>query len=363
MAAPLSTESVRRTVVGQAPPATSSSSLVRDILREYGEITQQALKGYLEVATRGDGVYRIAADYPLRGGRALRASLCIAAARAFGAPTADAVESAVSLELLHNAFLVRDDVEDESEERRGRPALHVLHGVPTAINVGDALTVLGLRPLLRNREILGPNLAWRVLQEAEQMVRESVEGQAMELRWRAVNELDLDDDDYLRMTLKKTCWYTTIYPSRVGALIGTRDAADLERFVRFGFFLGAAFQIQDDLLNLTGDPVRYGKEIAGDLREGKRTLMLIHLLRKSDPDERRRIGRILEQPRREKTQADIEWVREQMDRRGAIEHARRVAHALAGAALHEFKTAYDGARESRDKRFIEALPCWVLERE
>jgi geranylgeranyl diphosphate synthase type II len=288
--------------------------------------------------------------------------LCIAAARVFGAPTDDVVESAVSLELLHNAFLVRDDVEDESEERRGRPALHVLHGVPTAINVGDALTVLGLRPLICNREILGPDLAWRVLQETERMVRESVEGQALELRWRASNAVRLDDDDYLRMTLKKTCWYTTIYPCRVGALIGTRGGADLDRFVRFGFFLGAAFQIQDDLLNLAGDPFRYGKEIGGDLWEGKRTIMLIQLLCRSSPREKERILAVLARPRREKSAADIEWLRERMDYYEVLDHARHLAHVLAGAALHEFEVAYGGVAESRDKRFIAALPSWVLER-
>ena len=341
---------------------SSPSSLVRDVLVEYGAICQKALKRYLRVAGRSDGVYRIAADYPARGGRSLRASLCIAAARAFGAPTSDALESAVSLELLHNAFLVRDDVEDESEERRGRPALHVLHGVPTAINVGDALTVLGLRPLIRNREILGPDLAWRVLQETERMVRESVEGQAMELRWRADGVFDLDDDDYLRMTLKKTCWYTTIYPCRVGALIGTRGAADLDRFVRFGFFLGAAFQIQDDLLNLAGDPVRYGKEIAGDLWEGKRTVMVIQLLRRADASEKARIRGILTQPRPDKSADDVAWLRERMDHYDVLAYARHLAHVLAGAALHEFEIAYAAAADSRDKRFIEALPAWVLER-
>ena len=113
------------------------------------------------------------------------------------------------------------------------------------------------------------------------MARESIEGQAIELGWRRDNALRLGDADYLEMVLKKTCWYTTIYPSRVGALIGTRGDCDLDRFVRFGFFLGAAFQIQDDLLNLEGDPLRYGKELDGDLWEGKRTLMLIHLLRKA----------------------------------------------------------------------------------
>ena len=76
----------------------------------------------------------------------LRPSLCIATARAFGASADDAVRSAVALELLHNAFLVHDDVEDESEERRGQPTLHALHGVPMAVNVGDALTLIGLAP-------------------------------------------------------------------------------------------------------------------------------------------------------------------------------------------------------------------------
>ena len=340
----------------------SESSLVRDVLLEYGGIAQEAVRGYLTTAARDDDVYRLAADYPLRGGRALRASFCIAAARVFGAPISDAVESAVSLELLHNSFLVRDDVEDESEERRGAPALHVLHGVPTAVNVGDALTVLGLRPLLRNRALLGPDLAWQILREAERMVRESVEGQALELRWRIENTLELTDDDYLKMTLKKTCWYTTIYPSRVGALIATRGAVDLDRFVRFGFFLGAAFQIQDDLLNLVGDHASYGKEMDGDLGEGKRTLMLIHLLRGAPGRDKTRLARVLAQPRSARRRADIRWIRERMDRHGAIDHARQVAHALAGAAMHEFKVAYEGAPDSRDRRFIEALPYWVLER-
>jgi geranylgeranyl diphosphate synthase type II len=340
----------------------SPSSLVREVLLEYGGVAQDAVRQYLASAARDDDVYRLAADYPLRGGRALRASFCIAGARVFGARVSDAVESAVSLELLHNSFLVRDDVEDESEERRGAPALHVLHGVPTAVNVGDALTVLGLRPLLRNRAVLGPDLAWRVLREAERMVRESVEGQALELRWRQENTLDLTDDDYLRMTLKKTCWYTTIYPSRVGALIATRGGVDLDRFVRFGFFLGAAFQIQDDLLNLVGDHASYGKEIDGDLGEGKRTLMLIHLLRRSRGRDRSRLAGVLAQPRKSRRPEDIRWMRDRMDLSGAIDHARRVAHALAGAAIHEFAMAYAGAPPSRDRDFIGALPYWVLER-
>jgi len=132
----------------------------------------------------------------------------------------------------------------------------------------------------------------------------------VELGWRRDNALSLSDADYLEMVLKKTCWYTTIYPSRVGALIGTRSARDLDRFVRFGFFLGAAFQIQDDLLNLEGDERRYGKELNGDIWEGKRTLMLIALLRAATDDERARLGAFLSIPRPARQAADVAWVRD-----------------------------------------------------
>jgi geranylgeranyl diphosphate synthase, type II len=338
------------------------SDLVRDVLAEYGSLTQRALASYLEHETRRSEVYRLAADYPLRKGRSLRASFCIAVARAFGASTDDAVRSAVSLELLHNAFLVHDDIEDESEERRGGPALHRLHGVPSALNAGDALLVLGLRPLLANRGVLGARVAWRIVEEAERMVRESVEGQALELAWRRDNSGSVTASDYLGMTLRKTCWYTTIYPCRVGALIGTRDAHDLDQFVRFGFFLGAAFQIQDDLLNLCGDHELYGKELEGDLREGKRTLMLIHLLSQASEHDRSRILRLLGLPRAEKPDAEVVWLRDSMRRLDCVEYAQRVAHALAGAALHEYERAFGSARPGRDKSFIEALPYWVLER-
>lgn len=336
--------------------------LVRAVLDAYGPMARRRLDDYLRGREPRRALYDLVADYPQRGGRSLRASLCMATARAFGAAPAAALDTAVSLELMHNAFLVHDDVEDESEERRGRPTLHLLHGVPMAVNAGDGLAVMALRPLLENRHTLGPILALRVLEEAERMARESVEGQGIELAWRRDNAVDLREEDYLQMILKKTCWYTTIYPVRVGALIGTRDGVDLERFFRYGFFVGAAFQIQDDLLNLVGDAERYGKELGGDLWEGKRTLMLIHLMRALDPDARARLAAILARPRAERFEPDVRWIRDAMERHGVIERAREVAHGLAGAAMHEFAGAFADLPDSRERRFLEALPAWVIAR-
>jgi len=341
---------------------TPEGNLVSTVLREYGDATRALLFQYLPTAEPRRYLYDLAGEYPRRGGRSFRPSLCIATARAFGTPMELALRTAVSIEMLHNAMLIHDDIEDESEQRRGKPAMHISQGVPIAINVGDMLCLLALRPLLDNRNVLGAELSLRILEETERMARESAEGQAFELGWRRDNVNTVCEKDYLEMVLKKTCWLATIHPSRVGLLIGTGNANGLDRCIRFGFFLGAAFQIQDDLLNLVGDAEAYGKELGGDIREGKRTLMLIHLLDNSAPAERKRISKMLGEPREARNDRDVEWVRERMDHYGSIDYAREVAHGLAGAAKYEFNHLYGYLPDSRDKRFLEALPAWVIER-
>jgi geranylgeranyl diphosphate synthase, type II len=291
----------------------------------------------------------------------MRPCMCIAAARLFGAPLEDALRTAVAIELLHNALLIHDDIEDGSEKRRGRPTLHLLHGVPLALNAGDTLTLMSFRPLLENRGRIGERLTLRIIEETERMGRECAEGQAMELGWRRYNATEIGDADYLEMVLKKTCWLATIYPVRVGALIGSRDSVDLDPFVRYGFFLGAAFQIQDDLLNLVGGE-SYGKEINGDIWEGKRTLMLIHTIRESTPQERGRLSAILSKAREERTLAEVKWIRKLMDKYECAEYARKIAHGLAGAALHEFSLISAALADSRDKSFLEQMATWVIER-
>lgn len=348
----------------QAPDVSMHActpSVVPETLAEYGAITREAVLRYLPSGAPQRYLYDLLADYPSRGGKMMRSSLCIATARAFGASLEDAVGTAASIELLHNALLIHDDIEDGSEQRRGRPALHMLHGIPLALNAGDALGLLSLRPLVDNIGRIGERRALRVLQESERMAWESAEGQAMELGWRRDNCADLSDADYLTMVLKKTCWLATIHPCRVGALIGTHDGVDLDVFIRFGFFLGVAFQIQDDLLNFVADE-RYGKELHGDLVEGKRTLMLNHAWRHAEPAQRLRLAEILDPANGERTDMQVAWIRDLMTTHGSVDYARAMAHGLAGAALHEFTQAFGGLPASRDKAFIEGLATWVFER-
>jgi geranylgeranyl diphosphate synthase, type II len=340
---------------------TAQDELLTDVLQEYGALTRAAIVERLPRAAPHRYLYNLVADYPGRGGKMMRSSLCIATARAFGARLEDALPCAVAIELIHNAILVHDDIEDESLTRRGLPTLHRMHGVSLALNAGDTLTLMSLTPLIESWRLLGPRLAAQVLEETMSMARETAEGQAMELGWRRENVLHLDETDYLAMVLKKTCALATIYPLRVGALVGARGRVDLEPFIRFGFFIGAAFQIQDDLLNLDSE-LAYGKEHDGDLWEGKRTLMLIRLLNAACADERREIAAILARPRGERTVEQIRWLKRLMDRYRCLDYARAFARGLTGAALHEYGGVFAGLPDSRDKRFIQSLITWVTGR-
>jgi geranylgeranyl diphosphate synthase type II len=337
-------------------------ALVLRLLDDYGQRTRTVVERYLAQAEGAPYLHVLIEDYPKRGGKMMRSSLCLATARAFGGDLDDALNSAASIELLHNALLIHDDIEDESDERRGRPTLHRLHGIPLAMNAGDLLSLLSFRPLRDSARWLGSGVVGRLIEETERVGWESAEGQALELGWRRDNRLDISDDDYLGMVMKKTCWLATIHPCRSGAIIATAGDLDADAFVAFGFFFGAAFQIHDDLLNLEGRADLHGKEANGDLWEGKRTLMLRHVHAAESDAGRERIARLLATSRDAKPTDEVAWLRERIDHHGSLDHARAIAHGLAGAAQTEFDQVLRGMPRGDDARFIDALVTWVLRR-
>jgi geranylgeranyl diphosphate synthase type II len=338
------------------------SAYVEERLARYGQLTTEAAATYLDGAEPRAHLYDLVADYPGRGGKAIRPALCLAACVAFGGTLEEALPTAAAIELLHNAFLVHDDIEDGSTRRRGGPTLHTTHGVALAINAGDALAVLAQAALRDNRTRLSNFMAARVLDEFDLMARRTLEGQATELGWRRDNTIELTPEDYLDLVLRKTCWYTTIHPLRVGALIGSWGTAHLDDLVRFGFYLGAAFQIADDVLNLTGDPTVYGKEPLGDLYEGKRTLMVIHLLTAARPAERTEVIEFLGRDRASRRPADVDRILGLMIEHGSLEFARAFGAGIATAATASFDEAFGALAPSADLRFVRELVPWMLER-
>lgn len=266
--------------------AAADEHRIAEYLGECRALVLAEIERWVPGGSEDAPFYGLMLDYPLRRAKALRPALCVAACRALGGTVEAALPTAAALELYHNAFLIHDDVEDGSLLRRDEPTLHRKHGVPIAMNVGDGMLALALQPLLENTRLLGLGKALRILRLVARMARESAEGQAMELAWVREGRWALREKDYLRMVHKKTSYYSFITPMLVGGVIaGAGDEALRSLFV-LGARMGTAFQIQDDALNLSAEPHAYGKEIGGDLWEGKHTLILIHMLRALPPAER-----------------------------------------------------------------------------
>ena len=347
----------------RASDGSRRDGVLASTLAEYRDMVIAEIRRIIAKKRFRKALSQPLADYPLRAGKGLRPALCLATCQAYGGSLHEALPSAAALELFHNAFLVHDDIEDESLHRRGDPTMHEKYGIAIAINVGDALNVLTMTPLLENLEVIGLERALRVFREIERMGRESVEGQAMELEWVKNCHWGLTDKDYHAMTRKKTCWYTCIAPCRIGALIGGGARRDLDVLTRFGRDLGIAFQIQDDLLNLTGKEERYGKETAGDLREGKRTLMLINLLDRCTDGERARVVATLSKARDLKTDDEVDDILALMHAHGCLDYGRQASLAYAHKAKAVFERDLRALPDSVHKQFLEETIDYVINRD
>ncbi len=308
-------------------------------------------------------LYDLMREYPTREGKGLRPTLTIATCCALGGASEDAIRTAAAIELFHNGFLVHDDIADESTHRRTEPTLHEAQGVGLAVNTGDGMNLLAVDSILSNLPTLGLARTLGLIHEVMHMCRESIEGQAIELGWIRNQIVPERDEDYFEMSTKKTGWYTCISPCRMGAICaGETDPQKLDLFNEAFRLIGIAFQIQDDVLNLVGQEELYGKEPLGDLLEGKRTVMLIHLMRTADEATRARIYEILRLPRQQKTQADAEEILQAMNNFGSIEYAVELADRLAHEGVRHFEEDLTFIDELEPKGVLRQIANYVTTR-
>ncbi len=298
---------------------------------------------FLPLQEPEDLLYAPMRDYPKRGGKRFRPALVLLACQALGGDPHLAVRTAAAFEMFQSFAVVHDDIEDNSEMRRGRPCLHKLYGVPLSINIGDALYATVFQILESNRPLLGADKTLDLIEEMIRGSRETFEGQAYDVGWIRQHYMPTEDE-FMVMLRKKTGWYTGRGPCTAGAIIASAPERERAIIGDYGENMAVAFQIWDDLLNIrttdaaAGQPPgitsgAYGKERGGDIAEGKRTLIVIDLLRKCTKVERGLVLQTLEQDRDITSRQDVETVIGLIEHYGADKYAETVCQTKALESL------------------------------
>jgi len=201
--------------------------------------------------------------------RPLLLLLCTAACEANWEP---ALPAAAAVELVHNFSLVHDDIQDNSDKRRGRSTVWIKWGAPMAINVGDALFVMSNQAIIDVKENYPAEIVVRAAEILHNTCLDLTRGQFLDMSYEERN--DLSADDYWPMVAGKTAALLSAC-CHIGALLGGADDAKQETYRSFGHYLGLAFQVQDDILGIWGNEAMTGKSAASDLVEGKNSLPVL----------------------------------------------------------------------------------------
>lgn len=271
------------------------------------------------------------ADRRRFGGKRLRGVLAILACEGAGGDGRKAAPAGAAVEFIHNFSLVHDDVEDEDEERRHRPTVWKLWGVPHAVNLGSNMQAMVNVSLLR----LAPHFpAATVLRVVDVMTRAIVrmtEGQYLDLAGQDADEISLDA--YFRMTGGKTAALIEAAMTG-GGLLGSRGEAELEHLAAFGRHFGLAFQCRDDFLGIWGEPEVTGKPVGSDLIQGKRSLPVVHALSTAPPG-----SPVGSQLRRALRERDLPAVLSILDELGTAAFVSRQVEEHTEAALDALERA------------------------
>jgi len=260
------------------------------------------------------------------GGKRIRPILLLLVAGAYGRSVASALPAAMAVEVFHNFTLVHDDIMDASDERRGRPTVHVKWDVGTAILVGDFL-------LGRSYELLGrvEDTPGDALYDVyHPMVEQLCSGQALDAAYE--DDAEVTVDAYLEMVDGKTAALLSA-SLELGAVVGGAASAHREHLRTAGKLVGRAFQIQDDLLDVTANGEDWGRDVGGDLVHGKKTYVTLRALERAEGTEYDWFARLSRNGGL--PPADVPEARDRMARLGVFADARdAVAHYTDEAREH-----------------------------
>ncbi|MDZ7361042.1 MAG: polyprenyl synthetase family protein [candidate division KSB1 bacterium] len=228
--------------------------------------------------------------YAMEGnGKRLRPVLLLLTCEALAGPLEAALPAAAAVELMHNFTLVHDDIMDNDDTRRGRPTVHRQWNKEVALLAGDGLLALAYRCLLHTRS----SSLQRISQVFTDGILEICEGQALDCDFEQRGDVTMAD--YLGMIMKKTARLLSIC-TEIGALIAEAGETQIRLLRQFGEHLGLAFQIQDDLLDITSSQEILGKDFGSDIKRRKRTFLYVHVTRRGRREHREALKKIFSKP-------------------------------------------------------------------
>jgi octaprenyl-diphosphate synthase len=280
------------------------------------------------------------------GGKRVRPFLAILSSRLFGKSGDEVSTLASSVEFIHAASLIHDDVVDDAELRRGKPSAHSLWGNQVVVLVGDFLyaNALRLANLLQKQPVMDALCTATAKMSEGELIQLSKKG-----------DPSITEEEYMKIIQGKTA--ILMYAAcKGGAVIGGGTDEEINALSKFGLNFGFAFQIADDILDYTAEEKAFGKTLGKDLEEGKTTLPLIYMLRDADAGEAERIREIISKD--SIAEKDLSDVLEMLEKHRSIEKAT----ARAAELLKEGKAGLEMFDDSMEKRSLLAIADYALKR-
>ena len=291
------------------------------------------------------------------GGKRVRPALALLSSRLVGGSEEKTLPAAAALELIHVFTLIHDDIMDRDDYRRGVPTVHRVWGEPMAITAGDLLFAKAFESAARLVENgVEPSRvieAMRIIAKAASTV---AEGQALDMMFE--ERWDVTVDEYMDMIYRKTGALIEA-STRVGGLAGGGSPEEVEALGEYGWRVGVAFQLRDDILGIYGSGEKLGKPVYSDLREGKKTLLVIYAMQHLDEDGREFLRRVVGNPK-----ASLDEYRRAADlirEAGALDHAMERAERLVEEAKRSLNRVK--ARDPEAKEILVELADFIVRRE
>lgn len=298
-------------------------------------------------------------DFLDRGGKRWRPLLYLLVLDALGGNAKKAKDFLIIPELIHNGTLIVDDIEDESELRRGKKCLHHLFGLDVAINAGNLAYFLPLKLFFLKKQQF-PAKVWQKANEVyiQEMINVSV-GQAIDIGWHRNLVHPKNEQEYYEMTRQKTGAMVRL-SVKLAAIFAGAPEKIIQKLSEVSEKIGIAFQIQDDILDIElegQNRAKFGKSFGNDIKEGKKTLMVIRAFQKASPKDRVELARILNNHTRDFDEAKkaIDILRKYK----TVEYARGKAKALMSQAQQEIAPLL---RSCKSQRAVQRLMEFLIER-